>query len=56
VEIAREMRTSMTELNQRWKKDGKARFWKNQGIDKISIRAGIHTGNVVTGNIGSQTK
>ena len=30
-----------------------SKYWKNHGIDKITARTGVHTGNVIVGNIGS---
>ena len=31
-----------------------SRYWKNHGIENISVRTGIHTGSVIAGNIGSE--
>jgi len=56
VKCAMEMREHLEVLNQRWAEEGMARFWKNQGIDALTARAGIHTGNIVAGNIGSRKK
>ena len=53
VQCAIDMREKLKELNQYWIKSQLARYWKNHGIEKISVRIGIHTGNVIAGNIGS---
>tara|TARA_B100000131_G_C18087133_1_gene600651 strand:- start:476 stop:1312 length:837 start_codon:yes stop_codon:yes gene_type:complete len=54
VECAIEMRKELIELNQKWHNSQLSRYWKNHGIDNISVRTGIHTGNVIAGNIGSE--
>ena len=56
VRCAMEMREHMGKLNQKWIKTGVARFWKNQGIETLTARVGIHTGNIVAGNIGGKNK
>ena len=47
------MRTKLNELNEIWKQKAYSKYWKNHGIDKITARTGVHTGNVIVGNIGS---
>jgi len=42
------------EMNQKWDETEFSRYWKNNGIDKIKARTGIHTGSVIAGNIGSE--
>ena len=54
VKCAIDMKNKLKELNQNWIKNQLARYWKNHGIEKISVRIGIHTGNVIAGNIGSE--
>lgn len=56
VQCAMEMREHLKQLNIIWHEKGFARFWKNQDIDTLVARAGIHTGNIVAGNIGSSKK
>ena len=56
VQCAMEMREHLKKLNTTWYEKGFARFWKNQDIDTLVARAGIHTGNIVAGNIGSSKK
>ena len=53
VECAVEMRKVLDELNDEWDKVEFSRYWKNHGIDKVEARAGIHSGSVIAGNIGS---
>lgn len=47
------MRTKLNELNEIWSQKAYSNYWKNHGIDKITARTGVHTGNVIVGNIGS---
>ena len=42
------------EMNQKWDETEFSRYWKNNGIDKIKARTGIHTRSVIAGNIGSE--
>ncbi|HYP04148.1 MAG TPA: adenylate/guanylate cyclase domain-containing protein, partial [Cyanobium sp.] len=51
-----EMRLRLSELNAEWRQSGLARTWQDSGIQEISIRLGVHTGQVVAGNLGSQTR
>lgn len=53
IECALEMREELKSLNRKWDKSELSRYWKNHGIEKINSRIGIHTGNVIAGNIGS---
>ena len=47
------MREKLMLLNNKWDDNELSRYWKNHGIDIITARTGIHTGSVITGNIGS---
>ena len=47
------MKKKLNDLNNKWEKDKLSRYWKNHGIDSITMRTGIHTGSVIAGNIGS---
>ncbi len=48
-----EMKKQLKELNTQLDKNKLSRYWKNHGIDSITMRLGIHTGSVIAGNIGS---
>jgi len=54
VECAIEMRETLSQLNKDWDDNESSRYWKNHGIENISVRTGIHTGSVIAGNIGSE--
>ena len=54
VKSAIGMREKLNEMNQKWDETEFSRYWKNNGIDKIKARTGIHTGSVIAGNIGSE--
>ena len=54
VKSAVGMRDKLNEMNKKWDETEFSRYWKNNGIDKIKARTGIHTGNVIAGNIGSE--
>jgi len=54
VECAIEMRKELRNLNKVWDDNESSRYWKNHGIEKVTIRTGIHTGSVIAGNIGSE--
>ena len=47
------MKKKLEELNTKWDDNKLSRYWKNHGIDLITMRTGIHTGSVIAGNIGS---
>jgi len=51
-----EMRLRLKELNAVWQESGMARSWQESGVSEISLRIGIHSGQVVAGNLGSQTR
>ena len=53
VECALKMKKKLEELNIKWDDNKLSRYWKNHGIDSITMRTGIHTGSVIAGNIGS---
>ena len=53
VNCALKMKKLLGELNSQWDKNKLSRYWKNHGINAITMRTGIHTGSVIAGNIGS---
>tara|TARA_B100000886_G_C20189122_1_gene393500 strand:- start:106 stop:630 length:525 start_codon:yes stop_codon:yes gene_type:complete len=53
IECSLKMRDKLEELNLLWDKTDASRYWKNHGINSIKMRIGIHTGNVIAGNVGS---
>ena len=50
------MQKAMVDLNEAWRADGTARHWQALGLDEFRIRIGVHSGEVVVGNIGSETR
>jgi len=52
VACARETQQVMRRLNAEWEARGLATLWQQQGVDDISVRIGLHSGEVVVGNIG----
>ena len=56
VQCAIEMRQRLTQLNGEWEAQGLAARWQAVGIERIEARMGIHTGPLVTGNIGSPSR
>lgn len=56
VRCAQQMRDHLIELNQHWQTSGLARYWKDKGIEQLRARIGVHTGSVVSGNLGSKSR
>ena len=56
VRAALMMLEVVDELNARWEADGTSTLWKSVGIPRFKIRLGVHTGQVVVGNVGSQQR
>jgi len=56
VLTALEMHRRVAQLNRHWESDGTADLWKAAGLDDFHIRIGVHTGPVVVGNLGSETR
>ena len=53
VKAAMEMRLELKELNKVWDENEFSRYWKNIGIDEVTCRTGLHCGNLIIGNMGS---
>ncbi len=53
IQCAVKMREKLKELNNSWDENDTSRYWKNHGIKSITMRIGVHTGNVIAGNVGS---
>ena len=53
LKAAIEMKSELKELNESWNKNEFSRYWKNIGIDEVTCRTGLHCGNLIIGNMGS---
>lgn len=49
------MVAALGELNADWDRTGLSRRWKDIGVHELRARVGVHTGEVVAGNLGSRT-
>lgn len=56
VRCAIDMRNRLVSLNRELQEAGITRYWKCKEISGLSVRIGIHTGDVVAGNLGSRTR
>jgi class 3 adenylate cyclase len=54
VRCALEMQELLIELNQSWEKEGISEMWTSVGLERFSVRIGVHTGKVICGNMGSR--
>ena len=54
LECSLKMIEGLKELNQDWDQNEFSRYWKNNNIESIKMRIGIHAGNVIVGNLGSE--
>ena len=54
VKCSLKMKEELNKLNTIWDEKETSRFWRNHGIESITMRIGLHTGSVIAGNIGSQ--
>ena len=53
VSASLRIREEIEKLNDKWNDNNFSRYWKNRGIDEVTCRTGIHCGNLIVGNIGS---
>jgi len=56
VRAATAMLDEVDALNREFDADGTAEAWQALGIDEFRMRVGIHSGTVVVGNVGSETR
>lgn len=56
MRCALEMLRRLEALNGAWQTSGLAASWEASGIAEIRMRIGLHSGPVITGNLGSQTR
>ncbi len=52
VQCALAMQRRLDVLNAQWDQTGLAALWKQAGVERLRARIGVHTGNVVAGNMG----
>ncbi|MFH1497119.1 MAG: adenylate/guanylate cyclase domain-containing protein [Verrucomicrobiota bacterium] len=56
LDCALRVRQCLDGLNADWERDGLAQRWRGEGIDRIEVRLGLHTGHLIAGNIGSASR
>ena len=54
IRCVQAMVRSLDHLNDTWALTGRDRLWTERGIPEVGFRAGIHSGTVVAGNLGSE--
>jgi class 3 adenylate cyclase len=54
VRAALAMQERLISLNADWQQRGEDRVWRDRGTEELGMRIGIHRGQVVAGNIGSE--
>jgi len=50
------MRARLDEMNAAWVADGTSAQWQAHGVSRLTARAGLHTGRVVAGSLGSEVR
>lgn len=53
---AKSMLDALEQLNTHWDAAGTSAYWRDLGLDSFGVRVGVHTGEVVVGNVGSETR
>ncbi|MBX3271884.1 MAG: HAMP domain-containing protein [Sandaracinaceae bacterium] len=56
VRAACAMRDRLEGLNEEWEASGRARVWKERGVERMGARIGVHTGLVVAGSLGGKRR
>ncbi len=56
VRAAVAMHRAAEKLDAELRDDGTSELWRDLGVTEFGIRIGIHSGEVVVGNVGSQTR
>jgi len=56
LNAARAMLEAVERLNARWEEDGTLARFAEVGWDRLAIRIGVHTGDVVVGNVGTKDR
>ena len=56
VRCALAMQRRLVELNEEWEQSGLAQLWQAAGLERLAERIGVHTGRVVAGNLGSESR
>ena len=56
VDAGCQMLEAVEKLNQVWEENGVLDSWRRAGLERLAIRIGIHSGRVVAGNIGTETR
>lgn len=55
VHCAVEMQAELAEANRVWEQ-AETKLWHGQGVARLQMRIGIHTGAVIAGNIGARSR
>ncbi len=53
---ALDLLTEVEALNARWEADGTLEKWRRAGVERLAVRVGVHSGQVVVGNVGSSAR
>lgn len=56
LKCAMAMRTRLVEMNEEWSRTGLAAFWRQHGVEQLTARIGLHSGNAIAGNLGSHLR
>ncbi|MEY3013646.1 MAG: hypothetical protein RIT45_2381 [Pseudomonadota bacterium] len=56
VHCADAMAQRLAALNEEWEREGLASRWQQVGLQRLAQRVGVHSGEVVAGNLGSRKR